>query len=151
MLGVVIVILVVHAMPVCIASQEAKGVLLILDAVEGKLQVRSWDEADENVVSKDGETSVQLPGLVQVMQFLAQVRSWDEGRIGDVDDSVSTEMGDNVAQFSVEDRVDFVVEKRVRVHVCEKIIDAERFDGVGGPFGAEDGKGERKNVVEIAS
>ena len=102
------------------------------------MEVRGGDEADEDAVTDDGETAVDFACVVEEFEFATEALGGDEGRGGNVDDAMRADFWGDVSEVGGEYWADFVVEQGVRVHVREEVVDAERLDGIGGPFGYQD-------------
>lgn len=86
-------------------------------------------------MTNDRETTVDFAGIMEAFELATETLGRDERGVGDVDDAMGADFWGDVSEVGAEDGADFVVEQGVGVHVCEEVVDAQRFEGVRGPFG----------------
>jgi hypothetical protein len=104
------VIRVVDPRDVC---HQTEATAFVWQLVQGILEVRRRDQADENIISNDGQTSIKFASPMQQLQFDSQAGSWDNRGVGDVYDPLLTDPRHNVGQVRRENRLVFVVEEGI--------------------------------------
>ena len=95
---------------------------LIGQIIQRILQIRCGDQPHQNVVSDDGQPPIELARLVEELKLRAQARGRDDGRAGNVDDSLLARAGHNVGQVRGEDGLVLVVEEGVGVHLGKEVL-----------------------------